>query len=85
MGQEVVVERAVEVGAFLERLREDFPCECPVLPIALHKADLPLSPPALPVRSVMQEQTDGSRLHGRHPSGSDGFPKADIARRTAIE
>lgn len=62
MGQEVVVERAVEVGAFLERLREDFPCECPVLPIALHKADLPLSPPALPVRSVMQEQTDGSRL-----------------------
>lgn len=27
-----------------ENLREGHPCECPVLPIALHKADLPFTP-----------------------------------------
>lgn len=44
-------------------------------------ADLP---PDLPVHaSVMQEQTVGSRLQGRHRSGDGGCPKADIVRRTA--
>ena len=48
------------------------------------KADI-LLPPDPPVCSVMQEQTGGSRLQGRHRSGDSDCPEADIVRRGAID